>query len=116
MTKDSDEKRLYPVASLHDFLFELDKEWGKFRNGSLIGLVASGTLFMLIVLLLFGFRRFDLGLIEIGLLLVVGIFLAYSIYAMYSQYRFFNRWERRVGLLRHLEDELMQEKLGENKS
>ena len=34
-------EKIYPVKSLHDFLFELDKEWGKFRNGTLIGLISS---------------------------------------------------------------------------
>lgn len=111
MTNESDEKRLYPVASLHDFLYELDKEWTKFRNGSIIGLLSSGILFLLVVFLLLGFRRLDLGPVEFALLLIAGVFLAYSIYAMYSQYRFFNKWERRVGLLRHVEDELMKKKL-----
>lgn len=114
MTNESDEKKLYPVTSLHDFLYELDKEWTKFRNGSIIGLVSSGTLFVLVVLLLLRFRRFDLTLIDFVLLIIAGVFLGYSIYAMYSQFRFFNKWERRVGLLQHMEDELIQEKLKEN--
>jgi len=36
----------YPFRSLHDFLSELDREWGKFRNGSLFGLISSGFLFV----------------------------------------------------------------------
>ncbi len=116
MTKESEEKHQGPVASLHDFLFELDKEWSKFRNGSIIGLLSSGTLFIVVVLILLRFRRFELGPIDFTLLVIAGIFLAYSIYAAYSQYRFFNKWERRIGLLQHVEDELMQEKLDTDKA
>jgi hypothetical protein len=57
-----------------------------------------------------------LGLVDFVLLLFAGVFLAYSIYAMYSQYRFFNRWERRIGLLLHMEEKLLAEKLGEKQS
>jgi hypothetical protein len=117
-TKMTEEKseRVYPVKSLHDFLFALDKEWSKFRNGSLIGLVSSGILFMLVVWLLLRVRHFGLGLVDFVLLIFAGAFLAYSIYAMLAQYRFFNRWERRIGLLLHLEEQMLAEKLDETKS
>ena len=115
MSKDSSAEKLYPVKSLHDFLFELDKEWTKFRNGTLIGLVSSGILFIIVVGLLLRTRHFGLGLVDFVVLIFAGIFLGYSIYAMYSQFRFFNRWERRVGLLLHMEEQLMAEKLEETK-
>ena len=111
----ADEKndKVYPVKSLHEFLYELDKEWNKFRNGTLISLISSGVLFVVVVGILIRIRHFGLGLVDFVLLLFVGVLLAYSIYAMYSQYRFFNRWERRIGLLLHMEDEILAEKLGE---
>lgn len=114
----SEEKndKVYPVKSLHDFLFELDREWGKFRNGTLISLLSSGILFLLVVWILLRIRHFGLGLVDFVLLLFAGAFLGYSIYAMYSQYRFFNRWERRIGLLLHLEEQLLAEKLDEKKA
>ena len=115
MSKDNSEEKLYPVKSLHDFLFELDKEWTKFRNGTLIGLVSSGILFIIVVGLLLRTRHFGLGLVDFVVLIFAGIFLGYSIYAMYSQFRFFNRWERRVGLLLHMEEQMMAEKLEETK-
>jgi hypothetical protein len=115
MAQDKDEK-LYPVKSLHDFLNELDREWSKFRNGTLISLISSGIFFIIVVWLLLRIRHLGLGLLDFVLLLFGGVFLGYSIYAMYSQYRFFNRWERRIGLLLHLEEELLAEKLGENKA
>jgi len=115
MSKETSEDKLYPVKSLHDFLSELDKEWTKFRNGTLIGLFSSGILFLLVVWLLLRTRHLGLGLIDFVLLLFAGIFLGYSIYAMYSQFRFFNKWERRVGLLLHMEEQMLSEKLDEHK-
>jgi len=116
MTNEKNEEKLYPVKSLHDFLFELDKEWTKFRNGTLIGLLSSGLLFIIVIWLLLRTHYFRLGLIDFVLLIFAGIFLGYSIYAMYSQFRFFNKWERRVGLLMHMEDQMLAEKLEETKT
>ena len=115
----SEEKteEVYPVRSLHDFLFELDREWGKFRNGTLIGLVSSGILFVTVLWLILVVRRLQGPiLVDFVFLVVAGVILGYSIYAMYAQYRFFNKWERRVGLLLHLEEEIIAGKLDEKKS
>ena len=106
-------EKLYPVKSLHDFLYELDKEWSKFRNGTLIGLISSGFLFVVVLWLILVIRRLDLGLGAFLFLVVAGVFLGYSIYAMYSQYRFFNKWERRLGLLLHLEEQILARKIDE---
>ena len=103
----------YPVKSLHDFLSELDREWGKFRNGTLIGLISSGFLFVVVLWLILIIRRLDLGLGAFLFLVVAGVFLGYSVYAMYAQYRFFNKWERRIGLLLHLEEQILAGKLDE---
>ena len=115
MSEEKNEKP-YPVKSLHDFLFELDREWSKFRNGTLIGLISSGFLFIVVLWLILIMRRLDLGLGVPLFLIVAGVFLGYSIYAMYSQYRFFNKWERRIGLLLHLEEEILASKLDESRS
>jgi hypothetical protein len=112
MANETDDK-VYPVKSLHDFLFELDREWSKFRNGTLISLFSSGILFVIVLWLLLRIRHLGLGLVDFVLLIFAGIFLGYSIYAMYSQFRFFNRWERRMGLLLHMESELLEKKLDE---
>jgi hypothetical protein len=110
MSKDANDEKLYPVKSLHDFMFELNREWTKFRNGTLIGLVSSGVLFLVVVSLILRTRRLGLGLLDLSLLLIAGVLLGYSIYAMYSQYRFFSRWERRVGLLIHMEENILGNK------
>ncbi len=111
MSEEQKEK-VYPVKSLHDFLFELDEEWSKFRNGSLVALISSGIMFALVLWLLLVFRRLARPtFFEFFFLLAAAVLLAYSIYAMYSQYRFFNKWERRIGLLLHMEEELIAGKL-----
>jgi hypothetical protein len=115
MTHENNEEKQYPVKSLHDFLEELNNEWTKFRNGSLIGLASSTILFIIVVGIILRIRRIGLGFVDFILLLFAGVFLVYSIYVMYRQFRFFNRWERRLGLLRHLEDEMLAEKLDEHK-
>jgi hypothetical protein len=116
MPEDNKEEKQYPVKSLHDFLFELDKEWTKFRNGTLIGLASSGILFIVVVWLILRTRHFGLGLIGFVLLILAAIVLAYSIYAMYAQYRFLNKWERRIGLLLHMEEQMLNEKLDDAKT
>lgn len=107
------EEKPYPVKSIHDFLFELNREWDKFRIGSLIGVIASGAFLVFIVprFLLPAIRR--RVLVDLIFLIVIVAFLIYSMYALFAQYRFFKRWERRIGLLLHLEEELIGEKLGE---
>lgn len=110
-------ERPYPVRSLHDFLTELNKEWDKFRTGSLIGMITSGALlvFFVLRLLLGAIRRMDVGDVgDVVFFLFIAALLVYSIFALLAQYRFFKRWERRVGLLLHLEEELIGEKLGES--
>lgn len=115
MSKEKDDK-VYPVKSLHDFLFELEKEWSTFRNGTLISLIASGVLFVLVMWLIIRIRLFRLGLVDFIFLVIAGVFLGYSVYAMIAQYRFFNKWERRIGLLLHLEEEVIAKKLDETQT
>ena len=113
----SEEKpeRPYPLKSLHDFLTELDQEWNKFKMGSLIGMITSGAL---LVFLLPSILRAIIKppLLDLVFLLFAAAFLVYSIYALFAQYRFLSRWERRIGLLLHLEEQLIGEKLGEKSS
>jgi len=111
----AEEKRekIYPVKSLHDFLYELDKEWEKFKTGSMLSIIVSGSLLAFLTLYLFPRAIVRPGIIDVMFLAFVIILLIYGLYAMFAQYRFFSRWERRMGLLLHLEEELMKEKLGE---
>jgi len=110
-----EEAESYPLKSLHDFLTELDKEWGKFRTGSMIGMITSGALlFFLIIRFLGLFVRIRRGLAliealdELAFLILVAVFVTYEIFLLLRQYKFFTKWERRVGLLLHLEEKLLE--------
>jgi len=111
----------YPLKSLHDFLTELDREWNKFKMGSLIGMITSGALLLFLIrLILLQLVRLSPPrlILDIDLLFLIfaATFLVYSMYALFAQYRFLSKWERRIGLLLHLEEQLMGEKLGEKGS
>jgi len=116
VSEEAKNDKQYPVRSLHDFLFELEREWTKFRNGTLIGLGSSIVLFLVVLFLILRDRYFHLGFIGFILLIIALVILAYSIYAMVSQYRFLNKWERRIGLLVHMEEEMLEERLSDSKA
>ncbi len=105
--KDNQESR-YPVRSLHDFLYELDREWDKFRTGSLIGVIVS------FALLLFSFARLlsalrNRALFDLMFMIVIIGALIYAISALFAQHKFFKRWERRIGVLLHMEEKILDE-------
>ena len=107
--KEKQETR-YPLRSLHDFLYELNEEWDRFRTGSLIGVIVSS------ILLLFSLTRLLSALrtrayFELLFMLAVAIALVYTVSALLSQHRFFKRWERRIGLLLHMEEKILSEEL-----
>lgn len=106
----------YPLRSLHDFLNELDREWDKFRTASLIGILTSGLLLVFLIprslLTLLAMLKnprvgFFAVLNDLIFLVFVVAFVVYEISLLLRQYRFFKKWERRVGLLLHLEERLM---------
>jgi cobalamin biosynthesis protein CobD/CbiB len=112
MGKEKESGKAYPVKSLHDFLSELDEEWNKFRTGSLVGFVVSCVLLVFSGLSTLGALAEGKPL-EFIFLVIISVFLVYTVFALYAQHRFFRRWERRIGLLLHLEESLIREKLGE---
>lgn len=114
--KEEKSEKLYPVRSLHDFLSGLYREWDKFRTGSLIGVVVSGVLLIFFVSRLLFAAIKQRAVVDFIFLIIVVVFLIYSMYALLAQYRFFKKWERRIGLLLHLEEKLMSEKLEEKAS
>jgi hypothetical protein len=107
MSEEKD-KTEYPLRSLHDFLSELDKEWDKFRTGSLIGVIVSSALLIFSSFRLLAALR-NRALLDFLFMIVVVVSLVYTIYALFAQHRFFRKWERRIGLLLHLEDKLISE-------
>jgi hypothetical protein len=101
------EEKIPPIKTLHQFMFELQKEWSKFRNGAIIGSVSSGILFGIILWLIPRVRALNIGFIALVALIIAGVLLGYSIYALVNQYRFFNKWERRLDLLLQVEEQLL---------
>ncbi|MGD8546193.1 MAG: hypothetical protein PVH12_08480 [Candidatus Bathyarchaeota archaeon] len=112
MGKEEESGRAYPVKSLHDFLSELDEEWNKFRTGSLVGFIVSCVLLAFSSLSTLGALA-ERKPLEFLFMITISIFLVYTVFALYAQHRFFRKWERRIGLLIHLEESLIREKLGE---
>jgi hypothetical protein len=111
------EERSYPLKSLHDFLNELDYEWDKFRRAAMIGIITSGVLLIFLILRILSFlaliRKPGIGLFnilnDVIFLFLIAAFVVYEIFLLLSQYKFFKKWERRVGLLLHLEEKIMQD-------
>jgi hypothetical protein len=106
--EDKREPRL-PLRTLHDFLLEIDQEWSKFRTGSLVSILTSIILFVIF------FPRFFLvtlrkgGIFDILFAFSIIVILLYNGYLSYGQHKFYRRWEKRMGLLLHLEEEILGE-------
>ena len=126
----SEEKpeRDYPMGSIHNFFLDVERELGRVRTASLIGVIA--WVLVLLVLIRFavhlaqmseftggfppvGFTGFfpPVGLAFDTVLFVLAIpLLCYSAYTLYAQHRFFQRWSRRFELLDQVEQKLLEEK------
>ena len=115
MTEKEPEKT-FPIKSLHEFLSELDKEWRRFKSGSLVSIFISCALLLGSFLRLFGHARTGLEVGDLIIFPFAMVFLLYIIWAMVAQYRFFKKWENRMRLLVRLEEELISGKLDENAS
>ena len=100
----------YPLRSLHDFLYELDKEWDRFRTGSLIGVIVSCALLLVSISRLLAALR-SRAFFDLLFMIVIIAALAYTVSALLAQHRFFRKWERRIGLLLHLEEKIISEEL-----
>ena len=106
MSEDRKERPL-PVRTLHEFLFEINSEWDRFRTGSLLSIVTT-----LILLLIFIPRFFLITLRRGGpfdKITIIGIIIAliYNMYLSYRQHQFYRKWEKRMGLLLHMEEKIL---------
>jgi hypothetical protein len=111
MSEDNEKQETrYPLRSLHDFLYELDKEWDRFRTGSLIGLVVSGALLVFSLFRVVSALR-NRAVFDLIFMLVIVAALVYTVSALLAQHKFFRKWERRIGLLMHMEDKILKEEL-----
>ncbi len=104
----------YPLRSLHDFLYELDREWNRFRTGSLIGVIVSFLLLLVSFLLMLNALA-EGAIFAMVLMVLIVVALAYTVSALFAQHRFFRKWERRIGLLLHMEERILSEELEKDK-
>jgi di/tricarboxylate transporter len=108
MSEKDENQREYPVKTTHEFLSEMNHEWGRFKRGAILSTVICLVLlvgFVLVYLRIsktYGFEVSDL--ILVGLL---AAFLVYTIYLMTTQYRFFRRWENRMKRIYGYEEKLL---------
>jgi amino acid permease len=106
---DNERRSQLPIRTLHDFLLEIDEEWGRFRRGSLLTMIITILLFLLFIPRYFVLTLISRDRFDTFIALAIIVVLCYSIYLAFRQYRFYQRWERRIGLLLHLEEQLLKE-------
>jgi RsiW-degrading membrane proteinase PrsW (M82 family) len=104
---ESGKQQNLPVRTLHEFLVEISNEWNKFRMGSLLSIVST-----VILLVLFAPRFVVLtlrrgGPLDTFIILGVVVALLCNIYLSYRQHQFYQKWEKRMGLMLHIEAELL---------
>ncbi len=107
-------EELYPVRTMHEFLYQVEHETNRFKRGAVISMLISAL--MLAVLAFVSYEIIPRGFVASGIILLVVLagVLVYSIYLMSFQYRFFHKWENRLNRLNMLEEKLMPELNEEN--
>jgi cation transport ATPase len=103
------EQRDLPVHAIHDFLTEIENEWGKFKTGSLLSIVTTCLLMIMFIPRYFVLTIRQPGYIDTVIAIGIIAALFYTIYLSYRQRQFYARWEKRIDLLIHLEKELLGE-------
>lgn len=96
-----------PIRALHDFLTEIEEEWGRFKNGKPPQHHHDNPTHAHVPSTLL--HRDDTPTRVPDTLIALGIVvtLLYTIYLSYRQHVFYAKWEKRIALLLHLEEELM---------
>jgi len=95
-------EKVLPLRTLHDFLLDIEREWDRFRTGSLLSMMTTAILILFFIPRLLRERPFG----RISTLILIAALL-YNAYLAYRQHSFYRRWEKRLGLLIHLEEELL---------
>lgn len=106
---EKDNEEVYPVRTMHEFLYQVERETNRFKRGAVISIMISAL--MLIVLVAVAYITMQRAFAPSGIILlaVLAGVLVYSIYLMTFQYRFFRKWENRLNRLNTLEAKLMPE-------
>jgi len=108
MTKKENED-VYPVRTMHEFLYQVERETNRFKRGAVISILISALMLVLIAVVTYELSPRGFAVSGIILEAVLAGFLVYSIYLMSFQYRFFRKWEKRLNQLSALEAKLMPE-------
>ena len=112
---EKESEQVYPVRTLHEFVYEINREWGVFKKGALISITISSLLLVATVLLVVRTMVRGMEISDIILEMILAGFLVYSIYLMNHQYCFFRKWEKRTTHLAAIEEKLMPEQTEEKK-
>ena len=106
---EKEKQEVYPVRTMHEFLYQVEHETNRFKRGAVISILISA--FMLVLTAVVSYTLIPRGFAVSGVILIAVLagLLVYSIYLMSFQYRFFRRWEKRLNQLNELEAKLMPE-------
>jgi hypothetical protein len=104
-----DNEEVYPLRTMHEFLYQVERETNRFKRGAVISILLSAI--MLTALGFVSYATMSRGVVASGVILLVVLagVLVYCIYLMTFQYRFFRKWENRLNRLSTLEAKLMPE-------
>jgi hypothetical protein len=101
------DQEMYPVRTMHEFLYQVEHETNRFKRGAVISILISALMLVLMTVVSIELIPRGFAVSGIILLAVLAGFLVYSIYLMSFQYRFFRKWEKRLNKLNQLEEKLM---------
>lgn len=105
------DQRDLPIRTLHDFLTEIEEEWGRFKNGSLLSVIMTSLLMLMFIPRYFLLTIRQGGPGHVDTIIALGIIAALlcSVYLSYRQHQFYAKWEKRIALILHVEEELLGE-------
>jgi hypothetical protein len=104
-------EKIYPVKTLHEFLSETNREWRRFKRGTMMSLFVLSLLLTALVPLVARAVLRGLDVLDVVFLGSLAVFLIYDIYIMAAQYRFFKKWGHRMEQLTCLEEKILTEQL-----
>jgi hypothetical protein len=108
MSQEEPEK-IYPIKTLHEFLSESNREWRRFKRGTLMSLFVLTLLLSSLGPLVYRAVRLGLDIFDVVFLGSLSAFLIYVIYIMAVQYRYFKKWGSRMEQLACLEEKILAE-------
>jgi len=89
------DEEVYPVRTIHEFLYQVEHETNRFKRGAAISILISALMMAVLVSVAYITMQQAFAPSGIILLAVLAGVLVYSIYLMTFQYRFFRTWEKR---------------------